>query len=397
MPDGWRACTLSDVVRLQRGFDLPTSERRPGSVPILGSFGVTGWHDVAPVNGPGVTIGRSGASIGIATYADTDYWPLNTTLFVRDFHGNEPRFVYYLLKSINFTAYNSGSAQPSLNRNYIVHIPVKLPPQVEQSAIAEVLGALDDKIACNDRIRSRCDELLQAMFQRTAAPALFHLAGGAVLPPGWLAESLGDWLRVLETGSRPKGGVGRYISGVPSLGAESMIGLAQFDFSKTKYVPYDYFAAMKRGVIEDQDVLLYKDGGRPGEFEPHVAMLGGGFPFEQFCINGHVYRLRARAPLTQEYLFCWLSSPPLLEEMRRRGTGVAVPGLNSSAVKALPIVVPPPDVLVGFAGIATSLVRQALAVARESRSLTVYRDFLLPKLLSGELSIRSAEGLVDAV
>jgi type I restriction enzyme S subunit len=270
-------------------------------------------------------------------------------------------------------------------------------PIAEQRGIAEVLGALDDKIACNDRTRRRCDELLQAMFQRTAAPALSHLVGGGVLPPGWLADSLGDWLRVLETGSRPKGGVGRYTSGVPSLGAESVIGLARFDYSKTKYVPYDYFVTMKRGVIEDQDVLLYKDGGRPGEFEPHVAMLGGGFPFGRFCINEHVYRLRARAPLTQEYLFCWLSSTPLLEEMRRRGTGVAVPGLNSSAVKALPIVVPPPDVLVGFAGIATSLIRQALAVARESRSLSVFRDFLLPRLLSGVLTIRSAEGLVDAV
>jgi hypothetical protein len=78
-------------------------------------------------------------------------------------------------------------------------------PIAEQRGIAEVLGALDDKIACNDRTRRRCDELLQAMFQRTAAPALSHLVGGGVLPPGWLADSLGDWLRVLETGSRPKG------------------------------------------------------------------------------------------------------------------------------------------------------------------------------------------------
>ena len=181
------------------------------------------------------------------------------------------------------------------------------------------------------------------------------------------------------------------------MGAESVLGLAQFDYSKTKYVPYEYFASMKRGVVEDQDVLLYKDGGRPGQFEPHVAMLGGGFPFRQFCINEHVYRLRARSPLTQEYLFCWLSSPPLLEEMRRYGTGVAIPGLNSSAVKALPIVVPPSDVLSGFAGVATALIRQALGVARESRSLTLLRDLLLPRLLCGELRVQSAEALVGEV
>jgi type I restriction enzyme S subunit len=122
MHQEWSSTSLSEVVTLQRGFDLPTQNRRTGPVPILGSFGLTGWHDATSVKGPGVTIGRSGGSIGVATYTTQDYWPLNTVLFVRDFHNNDPRFVYYLLKTIDFTAYNSGSAQPSLNRNYIAGI-----------------------------------------------------------------------------------------------------------------------------------------------------------------------------------------------------------------------------------------------------------------------------------
>lgn len=86
----------------------------------MGSFGITGYHDTSIATGPGVTVGRSGGSFGVVTYVPDDYWPLNTALYVIDFHGNDPRFAYYLLKSLDFTRYNSGSAQPSLNRNFIL-------------------------------------------------------------------------------------------------------------------------------------------------------------------------------------------------------------------------------------------------------------------------------------
>lgn len=137
---------LNDVVSLQRGHDLPSQVRRTGAVPVVGSFGITGWHDEAKANGPGVTIGRSGASIGTAVFVDRDYWPLNTCLYVTDFKGNDPRWVFHLLDLIDFSAYNSGSAQPSLNRNFLAQIPVEVPSVDEQRRIASVLGALNDLI-----------------------------------------------------------------------------------------------------------------------------------------------------------------------------------------------------------------------------------------------------------
>jgi type I restriction enzyme S subunit len=119
MIDSWHAMTLGDFVSLQRGHDLPEQQRRPGKVPILGSFGVTGYHDMPKAKGPGITVGRSGASFGVVSYSPVDFWPLNTALYVTDFHGNDERFAYYFLKTIDFKRYNSGSAQPSLNRNYV--------------------------------------------------------------------------------------------------------------------------------------------------------------------------------------------------------------------------------------------------------------------------------------
>jgi type I restriction enzyme S subunit len=180
------------------------------------------------------------------------------------------------------------------------------------------------------------------------------------IPAGWELRSLGECLSLIETGSRPAGGVKDIGSGIPSIGAESVIGIGRYNFQKTKYVPKTFYSAMKRGKFENYDVLLYKDGGKPGQFEPHVSLFGDGFPYQVMCINEHVYRLRARPPLSQAFLFFWMSSPLIMEEMRRRGTGVAIPGLNSTAVKEIPCLFPPQDVLEKFDNLAWPLIKRIL-------------------------------------
>src|SRR6266508_3640393 len=163
--DGWARMPLGEFVTLQRGHDLPDEQRRPGNVPILGSFGITDWHNEAKASGPGVTIGRSGASFGVASYSPVDFWPLNTALYVIDFHGNDERFAYYFLKCFDFQGYNSCSAQPSLNRNYIHPVLVDVPPPSEQRAIARILGALDDKIELNRRMNETLQAMARALFK----------------------------------------------------------------------------------------------------------------------------------------------------------------------------------------------------------------------------------------
>src|SRR6266571_9531128 len=166
MSRNWQYMKLVDFVKLQRGHDLPEHERELGKVPVMGSFGITGYHNVAKVKGPGVTVGRSGASIGVVCYTPNDYWPLNTALYVTDFHGNDERFAYYFLKTLNLTDYNSGSAQPSLNRNYIHPMLIKIPPLPEQQAIAAVLSDVDALIASLDTIIGKKRDIKQATMQQ---------------------------------------------------------------------------------------------------------------------------------------------------------------------------------------------------------------------------------------
>jgi type I restriction enzyme S subunit len=142
---------------------------------------------------------------------------------------------------------------------------------------------------------------------------------------------------------------------------------------------------MRKGHIQSHDVLLYKDGGRPGEYEPHVSMFGNRFPFETCCINEHVYRLRANERLSQEYLYFWMTSDFAFAEMRIKGTGVAIPGLNSTAVRSLFVLVPPRPVIDAFTQQAAPLITRLLANAKQSRTLAALRDTLLPRLLSGQM------------
>lgn len=164
MDSDWTETTLGEVVTLQRGIDLPVQDRRPGLVPIVASTGVVGFHDEAPIKGPGVVIGRSG-SIGGGQFIKADFWPLNTTLWVKDFHGNDPRYCYYLLRSMDFSYLNAGSGVPTLNRNHLHPLQVRRAPLEHQRLIAAILGGLDDKIDVNRRINEILEAMAQAIFK----------------------------------------------------------------------------------------------------------------------------------------------------------------------------------------------------------------------------------------
>ena len=185
----WRECTLGEVVRFQRGHDLPEQARKPGSVPVIGSAGQNGWHNETRANGPGVSIGRSGASIGKVTYTPVDCWPHNACLYVTDFLGNDPRFVYYFLKTKDLTLLNSGAAQPSLNRNFVHMVPVRIPGPDEQAAIVAILSAYDDLIE-NNRWRIALLEeaarlLYREWFIHFRFPGRAHVKIIAGIPEGW--------------------------------------------------------------------------------------------------------------------------------------------------------------------------------------------------------------------
>ena len=135
IPNRWAVGRLDDAVVLQRGFDLPTAQRTPGGVPIIAATGLNGMHSDAKVKGPGVVTGRSG-SLGTVMLVQEDFWPLNTTLWVKEFRRSSPFHAYFLLKSLDLHGFNSGAAVPTLNRNDIHGLPTVLPDKAILSAFS---------------------------------------------------------------------------------------------------------------------------------------------------------------------------------------------------------------------------------------------------------------------
>ena len=161
----WVNIKLGEALTFQRGHDLPKSQMIEGIYQVAGSNGAIGFHNVYTTKGPGITIGRSG-NIGTPHYYKDNFWAHNTVLYVKDFKGNSELFLYYFLKNIDFSSFNTGSAVPSLNRNHIHEYEIQLPPLPEQKAIASVLSSLDDKIDLLHQQNQTLEALAETLFRQ---------------------------------------------------------------------------------------------------------------------------------------------------------------------------------------------------------------------------------------
>ena len=165
IPASWSVQRFEEFAALHRGYDLPIQYRTSGSVPIVGSNGIVGYHDQSKVKGPGVVTGRSG-SIGISYYVEDDYWPLNTGLYVEDFHGNDPLYVHYFFQLFDFGQYAAGVSVPTLNRNIVHATLISIPQIVEQKEIANILKTVDQKIELHTAKKSALQDLFKTMLNK---------------------------------------------------------------------------------------------------------------------------------------------------------------------------------------------------------------------------------------
>lgn len=212
----WREMTLGQVCELKRGYDLPKGQRIDGSVPVISSSGITGFHSEAKAQAPGVVTGRYG-TLGAVFLVNEDYWPLNTTLYVRDFKGNDPRFVAALLKSMNLAQHDGAAAVPGLNRNHLHKLPVRVPDRLSQLMIAAILEAIDDLVENNQRRVKLLEEIQKSIYRERFVR--FRYTGHetstlidsqlGLIPTGWEVSPLvdcasalvdGDWVETKDQG-----------------------------------------------------------------------------------------------------------------------------------------------------------------------------------------------------
>ncbi|PTP80633.1 restriction endonuclease subunit S [Vibrio splendidus] len=165
IPEGWGVGELSKLFELHRGFDLPKSKRQDGEYPVYAAGGYHGAHNEFKMEPPGIITGRSGV-IGNVYLSLDKYWPLNTTLYVREFRTCGPYYAYHLLRSLDLKSLNSGSAVPSLNRNFVHSTNVCHPDSDVLAKFEEIVTPLFEKMVANNEQNKSLSELRDTLLPK---------------------------------------------------------------------------------------------------------------------------------------------------------------------------------------------------------------------------------------
>tara|TARA_B100000989_G_scaffold52001_1_gene34666 strand:+ start:3463 stop:4833 length:1371 start_codon:yes stop_codon:yes gene_type:complete len=333
-------------------------------------------------------------------------------------------FLNYLLRDKHYRHWilstSTGSTVRHTSPSRIEEFKFFLPSIEEQSNIAEVLLPLDSKIELNQKMNETLEEIAKTLFKswfidfdpvRAKAegrptglskeisdlfPDSLEDSELGEIPSGWKISSLGDKSFEIESGKRPKGGINKKLkTGIPSVGAESVSSIGTFNYSKEKLVTHKFYETCLKGKVKNNDVALYKDGGKPGLFMPRVALYGEGFPYKEFLVNEHVFLLRS-TELGQFFLYHLINSSFMMREIIEKGSAKAAqPGLNQEEVKSCKFISPPTNLIDEFNKIIKPSIKKQLILGIESNTLTNLRDTLLPKLISGNLIIPGAEEIIE--
>ena len=309
---------------------------------------------------------------------------------------NDVDFIYYLMTYIgdrlNILSKTS-TAIPIINKSTFSNFEINIPELKNQTKIASILSSLDDKIENNRRINENLEQQAQALFKswfvdfEPFRDQPFVESELGMIPESLSVEYISDIPHIIETGRRPKGGVNKFTSGVPSVGAEHVKGLGNYDFSKTKFITPEYAETLKTGKINGYELLIYKDGGKPGYFIPNFSIFGEGYPFEKCYLNEHVFKLDFNDKGFNIFCYFFFKTKFIMNYLNAQGAKAAIPGINRQDIERIPIYSPSNERIMKFGEIALPLIKKILVNCKESQKLARTRDMLLPKLMSGEIKV----------
>lgn len=378
---------FDNFVSLNRGFDLPDDKIVVGEYPVIASTSIKAYHNQFKVKAPIVVTGRSG-SLGKVQYIEQDGWPLNTSLYAKDYHGNYPKYVYYFLQTMHLEQFNAGVGVPTLNQNHLHSLKLLIHERKYQEVVANILSRYDEAIENNNKriklLEQMAQNLYKEWFVRFRFPGWENCEFENGIPKGWNFQKLEDFGIVLESGSRPSGGVDINLEeGIPSLGAECIKGLAEFDYSNIKYIPLEFYDKMKRGKNKGNHILLYKDGAYIGK----VTLFRNQFPFKKYAINEHVFFLNSKNGNYLNWLFFTLKQDSYFNLMQNLNRNAAQPGLSQPDICRIKIRIPQEDIVIKFNQIVEPILNTVFYLAKANQNLSKQRDLLLPRLMSGKLEV----------
>ncbi|HEL9598549.1 TPA: restriction endonuclease subunit S [Streptococcus suis] len=375
-----KTCELGDLIEFQRGYDLPKSEFRNGPYPVQSSNGILGYHIDYKVEGPGITIGRSG-TVGIPHYLNENFYPHNTTLFVKDFKGNDRKYIYYLLKHLKLNDFKTGSGVPTMNRNHL-H-PLKVNAFIDknyQVKLSSILSILDQKIALNNQINEELEAMAKTLYDywfvqfdfpdENGKP--YKSSGGKMvyndqlkreIPEGWGVKCLGEVSICHDSRRVP----------LSSKDRENKNGIIPY-YGATGIMDYiDDF------IFEGDYILMAEDGSvMTSEGKPILQRITG-----KTWVNNHAHVLEPTNEYSCKLLLLSLKDISVLQiktgsiQMKitqENMNKILLPDIGRDLLSKINEVLLPIDV-------------KQLKLLKQNQELTQLRDWLLPMLMNGQVRV----------
>ena len=386
---------LGEILELQRGYDLPSSQMKIGSVPVAGSNGVIGYHDTARGNYPCITVGRSG-SVGKVHYYEQPTWAHNTALFVKNFKGNDPKYLYYFLKNLHLDEmFSKGSSVvPSLDRK-VVHSLI-VPFQEDktcQKQIASVLSNIDRKIelnrAINQNLEAMAIQLYDYWFVQFDFPdeegKPYKSSGGKMvwneklkreIPENWHSDNICLIADILSGGT-PSKQINEYwnCGHIPFFGPTDYNG-SMFQLQTADKITESGLQHCSSSLFEENTIIITARGSIG-----KLVIVGTPMAMNQSC-----YALKSK---NEEYEYLYFLTIQLIESLKAKGSGSVFKSIIASDIENTMLCVANKGIISLFCDKVSPIMKQIKKNTQEMIHLTKQRDELLPLLMNGQVSVNS--------
>lgn len=392
----WKTIKLKDFVTLKRGYDLPHDKSREGNYPVIASTNIRSYHNEYKVDPPVVTVGRSG-SIGKVQIVNKKAWPLNTTLYVKDSKGNNTNYIYYFLQTMGLEQFNSGAGVPTLNRNHIGLLKIKIPNIKKQGKIANVLSTYDKLIENNKRrievLEQTAEEIYKECFVRMRFPGNENTEFVKGIPEGWEVKKVDDIIS-FDIG----GGWGK--DSPENDFTEEAHVIRGTDIPNMKYgeINYDLLrfhkeSKLRNRRLQSSDIIFEVSGGSKDQrlgrtyyiTDETLAMYDEDVICASFCklirIDGKYLSWYFNNYLNYAY------KTETLSIFEVQSTGISNFGFTKFK-KHHQVLLPPVDLMKRFFELTYNIYIEKQRLGRKNQILKKQRDLLLPRLMNGTIEVK---------
>ena len=386
---------LGDILELQRGYDLPLSQQETGNVLVAGSNGIIGSHNEARSNHPCITVGRSG-SVGKVHYYEQPTWAHNTTLFVKDFKGNSPQYLYYFLKNLHLDKMfaKGSSVVPSLDRKVVHSLVVPFPKDiVYQKQIASVLSNLDRKIAINRSINHNLEAMAKQLYDywfvqfdfpdENGKP--YKSSGGKMVwneklkrevPMLWEAQQVDDIAEVFNGATPSTTDEQNYGGDIVWITPKDLSDQKhKFVYNGERNISQTGYDSCSTHLLPINTILMSS--------RAPIGLLA--IAKTELCTNQGFKSFVSREESLSTYLYYYLQLH--IKQLEQLGTGTTFKEISREDVLNFPVLRPNNETLNLWKENVTPINDRQLELQKENENLTKLRDSLLPLLMNGQVSV----------